>query len=193
MRKAMILILVFIIPISVVAAIILIGEQGTPAWQKKLNEYTTYQNINNSTVITTRSASHASKPWNFEAKMSGSPWGDNVVFTTAAGNYDETKALTVSLSPVLTKSMNVIGAPLPYPPDDLWCILLQVSHPQTSTFDTAKVETGSEYAVVFVGLHVDLYNGAWVIHESADPFPSPELNATLDEVGCKLELPEGKE
>ena len=194
MRKATSLILVFIIPISVVAALILTGESGTPAWQTKLNEYILYQNINKSTALTTRSVTHASKPWNFGDEMSLPPWGDSVVFETAGSDIDTSQGITVSWQPILTHSLNVDGRePLPYPPDDLWCVLLQVSRSQTSPFDPTKGGTVSGYTVVFVGLHNDLYNGAWVVHESAYPFPSPELNATLDEVGCRIELPEVKD
>jgi len=126
--------------------------------------------------------------------MSMPPWGDSVVFETAAGNHDESQGITVSLQPVLTNPLNVDGRkPLPYPPDDLRCVLLQASGSHNKPFDSANAGTGSQYAVVFVGLHNDLYNGAWVVHESAYHFPSPELNATLEEVGCMLELAEVKE
>jgi hypothetical protein len=56
--------------------------------------------------------------------------------------------------------------PLPFPPEEVWCVLLGRGSQATSS------------GVVFVALHQDIHNADWVVHETAgDPFSPDSLNA----------------
>ena len=57
--------------------------------------------------------------------------------------------------------------PMPYPPNDLWCIKVSSADPKAPR-------------VIVVALHQDIYNADWVVHEVTDP------EAVLGAVGCKF-------
>jgi hypothetical protein len=57
--------------------------------------------------------------------------------------------------------------PMPYPPNDLWCA-------QLSSPDPAAPK------VVVAGLHQDIYNAEWIVHEVADPA------TVLPAIGCQF-------
>jgi hypothetical protein len=40
------------------------------------------------------------------------------------------------------------------------------------------------YAVVFVGLHMDMYSGDWMIHEGPTDWSLPVLLQGLSSIGC---------
>ena len=55
--------------------------------------------------------------------------------------------------------------PLPFRPKEMWCVLLEPD-------DRGGV---TAYGGVLVGLHMDMYNADWVVHEMAMDFSSPGL------------------
>jgi hypothetical protein len=138
-------------------------EGGIPAGvQTRLDQYLTSLSIpGQSTVL---AVERARKPWNFSRDMSQLVLGDSVYFQTDAS---------------LTWRQGGGPSPLPFPPKELWCALL-------SRQDDAS--DGRSYAVVFAGLHMDMYNGDWLIHEgSKTPF-TPEFEEVLSRIGCEVEL-----
>jgi hypothetical protein len=68
---------------------------------------------------------------------------------------------------------------LRFPPDQLWCVLLKRVKP---------VAGHKPYAVVFVGLHFDMYNADWVVHRVTDELYNPEFLETLSKLDCDLGL-----
>jgi hypothetical protein len=60
--------------------------------------------------------------------------------------------------------------PMPYPPNDLWCVKVISADPQAPT-------------AIVVALHQDIYNADWVVHEVTDPA------SVLPAVGCPFPLP----
>ncbi len=68
-----------------------------------------------------------------------------------------------------------MGRPIPYPPTEVRCVLLELVSEDT-------------YFVVFANLHQDMYNAQWIIHEGEK---SPFSQAFLERVasfGCDLDL-----
>jgi hypothetical protein len=63
--------------------------------------------------------------------------------------------------------------PVPDPPQEVWCVLLE---------DRPNGEL-REQDVLFVGLHEDLYNAGWLVHESGQG-DLDALERLLDAVGC---------
>lgn len=102
----------------------------------------------------------ARKPWSFTKEMSGRVLGDSVYFQTDH-----------SLIPARSGG----PSPLPFPPKELWCALLEC--PDGSTLGS--------HTILFVGLHMDIYNGDWLVHEARDP-TSPELRRFITMIGCDL-------
>jgi hypothetical protein len=61
--------------------------------------------------------------------------------------------------------------PLPYPPEDVWCVLLK--HPE-----------GYPHRLIFAVYHVDLYSAEWVIHEDElAPF-NEQTQERVAQLGC---------
>ena len=92
-------------------------------------------------------------PQNFRAEMSAASYGNTPYYVTthrANSNYPGQK-------------------PLPYPPNDVWCVKLK------STDPTAP-------QVVVLALHQDIYNADWIMHEVTDP------ETVLATVGCKFSV-----
>jgi hypothetical protein len=65
---------------------------------------------------------------------------------------------------------------LPYPPDELVCVLLAGAQAQ--------------HQVVYVGHHTDtLWRVGWLVHQGpASPFP-PDVAVELAALGCELGVP----
>ena len=85
-----------------------------------------------------------------------------------------------------TKDINLLtygGAPIPYPPVEVWCVILKQDYPK----DRRSGE--DTYRLVFVNLHMDaLYIAEWIVHIGENtPFPLPfrQLVASLE---CDLDL-----
>jgi hypothetical protein len=60
--------------------------------------------------------------------------------------------------------------PMPYPPNDLWCVKLISADPKAPK-------------AIVVAQHQDIYNADWVVHEVTDP------KTVLPAVGCPFPLP----
>jgi hypothetical protein len=65
--------------------------------------------------------------------------------------------------------------PLPFPPKELWCALLEGEDRLTGE---------RSHAVVLVGLHMDMYSGDWMVHEGPDSPSLPALTQGLSAIGC---------
>lgn len=102
----------------------------------------------------------ASKPWHFTRELSQVVLGDSVYFQTDASlTWKEGSGLS----------------PLPFPPKELWCAFLE--HEDAITGN----QTGS---VVFVGLHMDMYSGDWLVHVGAEAPFTREFEELLRRIGC---------
>jgi hypothetical protein len=110
-----------------------------------------------------QAVARARRPWRFEPSMSGQAFGDSVYFQTE----EDSSAL----------------APLPYPPDRLWCVLLSAEGAASG-----KPGGGDRYGVAFVALHIDLYNADWIVHQGRGNVTDPEFLEGLSAIGCDLGL-----
>ncbi|HSJ55983.1 MAG TPA: hypothetical protein VLC95_02315 [Anaerolineae bacterium] len=103
----------------------------------------------------------AAHPTRFTEGLSGVPFGKSAYFRTEPGTADgEEGAL----------------APLFFPPDELWCVLLKGMGPPAGQ-------------VVLVALHSDLYNADWIVHQGPADASSVEAQHLLSTLGCRL-IPE---
>jgi hypothetical protein len=115
----------------------------------------------------------ATSSYRFHRGMSLATYGSGSYYATSV-TYGQAIAPSVSLTPNLPGlRLPSSGRPLPYPPQDVWCVLLAGDQ---------SGRTGD--LLIFVALHQDLYGAAWVVHEAGDaPFGS-DLEADLREIGC---------
>jgi hypothetical protein len=75
-----------------------------------------------------------------------------------------------AMGPMTTYSIQgyaIDTRPLPYPPEDLWCVRLKSADPTIPR-------------VVLIAFHKDIYTASWVVHEPAD------VPAVLSAVGCQF-------
>jgi hypothetical protein len=69
--------------------------------------------------------------------------------------------------PVENFAFNFNTRPLPYPPEDLWCVKLKSADPTVP-------------GILLIAFHKDIYTASWVVHEPID------VEAVLAEVGCQF-------
>lgn len=112
-------------------------------------------------TATVDKAARAHKPWLFIEE-----WG-------AGGSEGRALFRTAQESPVLSA--------LHFPPDRLWCVLVKRVEP---------VAGDRPYEVVFLGLHITMYNADWVVHRATGDLASHEFLESLAVLGCNLGLAE---
>jgi hypothetical protein len=165
MKKLLLLFIPFLLPAVALAAWLLYDQRQPPAWQVELGKYIAYQERRAFMQITAQAVDRAGRPWEFGRDPGYMVYGDTPYYVT-----------DFSYQP----SAGSGGMPLPYPPEELWCVLLKLEsvHP----FGSPKLQ------LVFVARHQDLYNAAWVVHAASQPADSPELLHTLAVVGCQIDV-----
>lgn len=153
------------------AAILLVTSRGMPAdVRSALQEYYSYRygpGVEPSMVR----ANLATKPWLLTPGQSGPTFGEGVFDVTilelAAGPISW-PSTPVSSADHYSKASDLRA--LPYPPAQVWCVLLKSG------------EAGE--VPILVAAHSDLYNARWIVHEMPGTWSSDQVNTLLDELGC---------
>jgi hypothetical protein len=181
-RTITIVLAIFVAALTIVVAALVVREQNLPAAaQAALDKYIEYRYLP-SQAPTIRQVARASLPWNFSSNMSGATFGDSVFFGTT--HSYRVQPVNPPGFPTITPDPNAWrivggspsgsgGRPVPFPPTDVWCVLLQDEIPSSAT-------------VVYIALHEDLYYADWVLHEPARS--SKEITDALSRIGCDLKL-----
>lgn len=134
-------------------------DAGLPAGvQTRLEQYLPSPHALGKAAVLT--VTRARQPWHFSKEMSYSVLGDSVYFQT---DYP------------LTWREGGGPSPLPFPPKELWCALLEGED---------RVTGERSYAVVLIGLHMDMYSGDWMVHEGPTDRSLPALLQGLSTIGC---------
>jgi hypothetical protein len=107
--------------------------------------------------------SEARQPWLFGSEMSQAVLGDSVYFQT-----DFPLSWKTASGP----------SPLPFPPKELWCVLLRQGE--------AGLET--RYALLYVALHMDMYSGDWIVHQGLEAATAAAVVRSASNVGCSLDV-----
>jgi hypothetical protein len=97
----------------------------------------------------------AGRPWNFAPSMSKATYGSGVYFHVSQG-----------FDPKYGNSSRA----LPYPPRDVWCVVL--------------TDASGSSRIVFTALHEDMYKADWILHEPAAERRTPLLGEWLASIGC---------
>ena len=161
MRRASVVILPLLLAITLVAAsLVAMRMNRTPDWQLELDKYVGYKDSLSSGTTTVQLVDRASRPWDFSRNMSHAVFGDSPYYQTDY-SYGGRRG----------------PRPLPFPPEDVRCVLLERDHNEETT-----------YTVVFVAEHQDLYNADMVIHEGASDLSDQSFTESISVIGCDLVL-----
>jgi len=139
--------------------------------QAALDQYLTYKNVSLGEGLSVKSVVKAARPGRLTQDVSYAVYGDSAHYQTDE-NYQE----PANEAEATTLWQASGSRPLPFPPEEVWCALLERN-------------TGEpQYGVAFVSLHQDIYNADWVVHEAGpDPFVSASTQVASD-LGCDLKL-----
>jgi hypothetical protein len=154
MKKRLLIYIPTLLVIVVMVTLLLLTNRQPPQWKTKLDQYLNYLQTTGYPSYQLISAVPASQPPNFTPAMSAESFSDSVIFQTDLNIIDQTSAGT---------------QPIPYPSDAVWCVLLK---------------NGGQQRLIYIALHNSLYNADWIVHTSADPWGSSELQNSLDRLGC---------
>ncbi len=175
MNRLFRVILVLCLPTIAVAALIISNNRASPhpAYEAAAEEYVAYRRATTILTLTIKQYAQARLPQNFRSDMSKMSFGDSTYYRTDQRYAEHANmsiwplTLTLTTVPTLTRTDYLPSRPMPYPPNDLWCA-------QLSSPDPAAPK------VVVVGLHQDIYNAEWIVHEVSDP------ETVLSTVGCRF-------
>lgn len=177
-RKILTLALPLLILLGTVTTVVALEQQRTPEWQRALNGYLDQSRLDdfhsddsrsgdssavkhsNVLAARVRRVARARLPWNFRAEM-GRPVRSTQQWPWAVNQ-------------------------LPYPPDALYCVLVQETVSKFAPA-TATPQMATTRRVIYVAHHSDkLWRVGWMVHEGPiQPF-SPALASHLASVGCDL-------
>jgi hypothetical protein len=151
-------------------------ERGLPVGvQTRLEEYTDFWYAPGAAVVV--SVERAKKPWNLTGEMSHAVFGQSAYFPG-----DHGPAWPSGNEPM----------PLPYPPKEVWCALVEQTNLDADPEGSAG---GTTHEVLFVGLHMTMYNADWMVHKGTPLGPASQsslsgagLQETLSTIGCDLGL-----
>jgi len=171
-------VLVLCLAVVAVATLIISNNRANPrpSYQVALEQYVAYRRSTTIPTLTIQQVVQARLPQNFRAAMSKLSFGNAAYYATDR-RYDQSAdhltdvgvwPATITATIVSTQTTGYGGSmPVPYPPNDLWCA-------QLSSPDLAAPK------VVVAGLHQDIYNAEWIVHEVTDP------DTVLSMIGCQF-------
>jgi hypothetical protein len=147
--------LALLLPVAAVVAVVVASNQPgqIDSRQRVVQAYVQYRDKALSKSLVVGEYIHARLPQNFQAALSKLSYSDTPYYQTTQRT-----------------NTNYPGQiPLPYPPNDVWCVKLSSADPAAPT-------------AILVALHQDIYNADWVVHEMTDPA------TVLSAVGCKFSV-----
>jgi hypothetical protein len=140
------------------AALVILHAPQPPAWRSELETYIAYKSDQFNETITIVAMGRARRPYHLSEHLGYERFGH--------GPHYRVDHLYQGGSGGIR--------PLPFPPQKVWCVLVQRAHPLT----------GHSSQMIFVALHQDLYNASWVVHEGERlPF-TREFRQRISQLGC---------
>ena len=174
MTRTMALVHVFFSAIfALTVAILIVRDQTLPDnAQTALDKFLRYRNSLQPAMV--EQSVRATLPSQFTREMSGGSFSDSNFYRTTIDYRD---VLNMNLPNLATATPGLTSAtfwrgstPLPFPPEDVWCIRLK--------------EDATTGQIIFVALHHSLYNADWLVHESYVEPDSAEMKNILAAIGC---------
>ena len=159
MKKAGVLAIPLIVFMITGIVVLSFERKRPPDWRVELNDYIRYDQSRFAGGTRVQAITAARKPWNFSPEMSKLVFGKSVFRTD--NNYDGTPGGSIDL---------------PYPPEQVWCVLLSRSD---------RFSQNSMNEIVFVAHHNDqVWWRDWVVHQGAAVQADPEFKQNIALIGC---------
>ena len=159
MKKLGLLTIPLVVLIATAIVVLSFESKRPPDWRVELNDYLRYDQSRFAGGTKVQAITAARQPWNFSPEMSHLVFGKSVFRTD--NSYDGTPGGHIVL---------------PYPPEQVWCVLLSRSD---------RFSQNSRNEIVFVAHHNDnVWWRDWVVHEGTATPADPELKKTLLSIGC---------
>jgi hypothetical protein len=168
--------LLLLVVLVVVAGAQIPDEPGLPVGvQTRLEQYTDFWYAPDTATVV--SVERAKRPWNLTREMSHAVFGYSAYFPNDYG----------PAWPSGNEPMR-----LPFPPKEVWCALVEQA---SLDADPEGSDGGPTYEVLFLGLHMTMYNADWMVHKGTPLGPASQSNLsdvglqeTLSAIGCDLGL-----
>jgi hypothetical protein len=153
-----------------------------PNGRSALEGYLSFERAAYANELSLTQAVRTKKPWLFTPDMSAGTFGDSTYYRTSHSYRMPTPTLDFGSGRVIpglgdpSRPLSSLrpARPLPYPPEEVWCVVLR--------------NRDSKSSVVFVAFHADLYNADWIVHEANGTPPDPGLSKATSAIGCDLKL-----
>ncbi len=152
------------------------SKQPTDTMKQVLGRYISYQNNQAHDTWSIQRMVRARLPWNFSPLPGDLSYGDSNFFHTDV--HTLTQVPVVQATGDLSTDHGDSGVPLPNPPVDIWCILLERENPLPVSLENLRVVYAARYDA--------LYAADWVILESAPFRTLNEINQRNTQIGCNI-------
>lgn len=183
MKRALFIAMPLLIALAWLVTMVLAVNSLPLAAQNALEDYVRFLNSSlnqdDSARYEIQTMARANQPWNLCSKLNCPTLGDSVVFQTDQRYSTPTpQPQTPVWNRYFDHNSSIPQAddrlPLPFPPQDVWCILLS---------------DGTRDQLAFLALHnQEPHNTDWIIHQNPlGPLDESSL-ALLSDLGCSLGL-----
>jgi hypothetical protein len=180
MRKIFLLIIPFTVIIVLGITFFMIGFDRPVEWQDDLNRYLQYKNANASWEYEVLFTVEAGSPWNVNTEMSSLSFGESMHYQTDLG-YGDDSSDPDTPSTVLEAPRNGHLMALPFPPEEVWCVLLG----REDNLEPHQL-TDEAVELILVALHQDLYNADYIIHEIAGGSDAKRFSEVVRAIDCEM-------
>lgn len=175
MNRLVRVILALSLPVIAIVALVISNNRVNPSppYASAVQAYAMHQRLTLSRPLTITQYTQARLPQNFQASMSRASFGESVYYRTTNRYYRADESSWAGLGRPTKTPSNYLTydhrptMPIPYPPNDLWCVQLNSPNPAVPK-------------AILVALHQDIYNAEWIVHEMTDP------DTVLAVVGCQF-------
>lgn len=150
----------------------------TVDWRSIVSDYLAYKGWTGQ--VTIKQSVKARAPYNFTEAMNLSTYGEGPYYTVdTSSNFNQNVTTPHPTKGSGNETANSFrtGRPIPYPPKEVWCVLLQRHTAEDDTFH-----------FIFANLHEDMYNAEWIVHVGEQASFSPTFLERIASVGCDLDL-----
>ena len=176
MRKLLSIGFSLLIPVLAVISWARLQPRALYPWQELLDAYLNFQVEHNGLAFEIIEANQAQNPWRFRDDSTPQSYAYLSSYNTTDLESSRFGA-SISLSYFPSVMIGDGRAPIPYPVQELWCVLLQTREEPVYT------------TVVYMGLHKDLYNAGWIVHEEYPDLPVADALRKAKTFGCQLDYP----
>jgi hypothetical protein len=173
MKRSLVIVLVAIctalLGAGLITAVALSPGWQTETWEAALQRHLAYLEAMRGEQWRVVASEQATVPSAFTPDLSLQTYGEATTLALDIVYGGATPTPTVLGLPDKTSSRR----PIPYPPETVHCVWLRHEASETT-------------ALVFVNLHQDLYNAAWIVHSAGTAPVEAHILANLKALGCEM-------